>query len=126
MYDFVDDQILTMIACQDIKILDSALIRPGRLQHHFHLTYPSMADITAIFAVELNEMNPFLSPDVTPEILTKLYSNLKQKITPADIVGICRHAKLVALRQAVANFSSESDLPLLNMTHFSNALRSTT
>ena len=50
---YVESQVLVIVACASLDRLDAALIRPGRLALHYHLTYPCLDDLYEIAAAYL-------------------------------------------------------------------------
>lgn len=47
------DVVFVIAACSDISQLDEALLRPGRLQYHISLGYPTLSDIEDMLRVKL-------------------------------------------------------------------------
>jgi len=47
------DTLLVLAACQDMTLIDDALLRPGRLQYHIELGRPDLASVRDILRVKL-------------------------------------------------------------------------
>lgn len=102
-----------VVACSNrLEALDAALLRPGRLEEHVHLTTPSLSDIHDVLKL-CTEQVP-LNNDVD---LFEVASNLSNA-TGADVEGICREACYVALRRL-----QESDLVEIRKIDFDEAIR---
>ncbi len=85
-----------VIACTNrIQSIDSALLRPGRLQEHFHMENPDVSSLEEILKLRMGRIP--MGPDLD---LTKLASKLFDiKATGADVEGLCREATFVAMRR---------------------------
>jgi SpoVK/Ycf46/Vps4 family AAA+-type ATPase len=108
----VEEVVLVIVACERLEVLDPALIRSGRLQYHFHLDYPKNQDIEDIIGLQLEEMGSLIDPSISAtEICLSLIANENQrKYTCADIVGIGRRAKEMALREFIQKLYDEEKL----------------
>ncbi|CAJ1943164.1 unnamed protein product [Cylindrotheca closterium] len=104
-----------VIACTNrLQALDSALLRPGRLQEHFHLDLPNTEELLEILT--LRTKNIPLASDVTlADIARGLY---KHGGTGADVEGLCREACLIALQN-----SEFGDEVYIGMEHILHAMR---
>ncbi|KAL3943591.1 MAG: hypothetical protein SGBAC_002335 [Bacillariaceae sp.] len=104
-----------VIACTNrLQALDSALLRPGRLQEHFHLDLPNTEELLDILTLRTKTMP--LSNDVALlDIARGLYEHGG---TGADVEGLCREACLIALQQN----SELGDEVYIEMEHMSDAL----
>ena len=66
---------LVIIACASLDRLDAALIRPGRLALHYHLTYPCLKDLYDIAAVYLAALGGLIDggdEKLTPQMIVSL------------------------------------------------------
>ena len=93
-----------VIACTNrIRSIDSALLRPGRLQEHFHLGNPDISDLEEILRLRMSKM-----PVDQNLVLNKLASKLFDiKATGADVEGLCREATFVAMRRVELHEDSD-------------------
>ncbi len=85
-----------VIACTNrIQSIDSALIRPGRLQEHFHMDSPDVSSLEEILKLRMG-----IIPMALDVSLATLASQLFDiKATGADVEGLCREATFVAMRR---------------------------
>ena len=85
-----------VIACTNrIHSMDSALLRPGRLQEHFHMGNPDVSDLEEILRLRMKRI-PMDQNLVLAELAAKLFDI---KATGADVEGLCREATFVAMRR---------------------------
>ena len=66
---------LVIVACASLDRLDAALIRPGRLALHYHLTYPYLNDLYDIAAVYLTSLGGLIDggdKELTPQKIISL------------------------------------------------------
>lgn len=97
--------IIVLAACTDINVLDDALLRPGRLEHHIRLDLPNRADIKAILAGRLSKLT--CSDDVDADNLADiLISKLDLQVTGADVENVCRRALMSRIRERIILDSS--------------------
>ena len=106
-----------VVACTNrLEALDSALLRPGRLEEHFHLEAPSRDDLATMLDVRLNSMP--LDSDVNLEdIADSLFAN---QASGADVEGLCREVCLKALR--TKSTSADIDSVAIKQAHFLSVL----
>jgi transitional endoplasmic reticulum ATPase len=102
-------------------LIDSALLRPGRLDRHIHVPVPDETARRAIFAVHTRDKP--LADDVDLDALARRTENY----VGADIEAVCREASMAATREFVRSVSTEEiDDSLGNvrvtMDHFEQAL----
>uniref|UniRef100_A0A1I7X732 AAA domain-containing protein n=1 Tax=Heterorhabditis bacteriophora TaxID=37862 RepID=A0A1I7X732_HETBA len=83
--------IKVIMATNRINSLDSALIRPGRIDRKIELPKPDEKTKYKIFQIHTSGMN--IGKDVTPEVLGK-----EKDISGAEIKAICTEAGMLALR----------------------------
>eukprot|EP00606_Chrysophyceae_sp_TOSAG23-5_P001268 GSChrysophyteH2.ASY1.ANO1.1200.1 assembled CDS len=57
--------LVVIIACSSLHSLDEALVRPGRMSHHFHMNWPTLADCGDILRIKLRGMPVDLVPTVS-------------------------------------------------------------
>jgi SpoVK/Ycf46/Vps4 family AAA+-type ATPase len=94
-----------VVACTNRRqSLDSALLRPGRLEEHVLLDVPTAIDIELILEQRLGRIQVDNSVS-----LSSLAKNLfAHRLASSDVVGICRESVLVAVKRA----SSSADVCL--------------
>jgi SpoVK/Ycf46/Vps4 family AAA+-type ATPase len=93
-----------VIACTNrIRSIDSALLRPGRLQEHFHLVNPSVSDLEEILRLRMSRI-PVDQNLVLLELASKLFDI---EATGADVEGLCREATFVAMRRVELHEDSD-------------------
>jgi transitional endoplasmic reticulum ATPase len=102
-------------------LIDSALLRPGRLDRHVHVPVPDGEARRAIFAVH-TEQKP-LADDVDLDVLAERTDGY----VGADIEAVCREASMAATREFINSVSpEETDTSVGNvrvtMDHFEQAL----
>ena len=101
--------ILILVACTDITVLDDALLRPGRLQHHIKLELPNRSDVENILIGKSQKLK--CSDDVCVKELTNiLVSDLDFLVTGADIENACNRALVHRIREYVLEDSQEHSL----------------
>jgi SpoVK/Ycf46/Vps4 family AAA+-type ATPase len=86
-----------VVACTNrFDALDSALLRPGRLQEHLHLGIPTSEDLVEI--LKLRTKNIPLANDIDLVfVANELYA---RHATGADVEGLCREVCLIAFRRS--------------------------
>jgi SpoVK/Ycf46/Vps4 family AAA+-type ATPase len=114
--------VLVLAACTDVNILDEALLRPGRLQHHIELNRPQLQDIIDIFNLQLNKM-PHDNDINSIEICSILMSS---NPTASDVNSLCKNALLIAIEESInsSNYSNNCSTIVRNVSsnHFIKAL----
>jgi SpoVK/Ycf46/Vps4 family AAA+-type ATPase len=123
----VSGDILVIVACLHAEKLDPALVRPGRLQHHFDLSafyFEDACDIVANLIRKLPE-GTMVAP--SPEAIVRIFEErLKSMLSPAKVVAFFQQAVLEAVKDVIADTesnasSSEStrDIrPRIDLKHF--------
>ena len=102
-------------------LIDSALLRPGRLDRHVHVPVPDEGARRAIFAVH-TERKP-LADDVDLDELARRTDGY----VGADIEAVCREASMAATREFINSVSPEDTGTSVGnvrvtMDHFEQAL----
>lgn len=87
------DDIKVIMATNKIEVLDSALIRPGRIDRKIEFGMPDAATKRRIFKIHTSRMS--LAEDVNIEELV----STKEDLSGADIKAICTEAGMRALRE---------------------------
>ena len=101
-----------VIACTNrIRSIDSALLRPGRLQEHFNIERPEVADYEEILRVCLCKI-PIDENFASNKLAAKL---IDVKATGADVEGLCRDATFMAMRRLD---SGKNDVIAVSETDF--------
>lgn len=106
-------RVLVAACTNRLQALDTALLRPGRLQEHFHLDIPSEQDLVEALTLYTHRMP--LHEDVKFENIAG--SLVKMDATGADVEGMCRDACFVALREM-----NDLDNIFITNNHFQVAL----
>ncbi|CAI4223763.1 unnamed protein product [Auanema sp. JU1783] len=75
--------------------LDSALLRPGRLDRSIHVGLPTPSTRVSILNMRMRKMK--LNDDVDIEMVVKK----TEGYSGAELVALCRHAALVAMREDI-------------------------
>lgn len=107
------DDIKVLMATNKIESLDSALIRPGRIDRKIEFGMPDVATKRRIFAIHTARMT--LDKNVNlEELITS-----KDDLSGADIKAICTEAGMTALRErrkfvAMADFVKSRDKVLFD------------
>lgn len=89
-------QLFVLACASDIKKLDAALVRPGRLDHILEIGLPQASDRRAI-------LEEFLAKVPTSDACGKLIDLLitdTAGMTGADLAGLCREATMLAVEDA--------------------------
>jgi transitional endoplasmic reticulum ATPase len=102
-------------------LIDSALLRPGRLDRHVHVPVPDEEARRAIF--EVHTRNKPLADDVDLDELARRTENY----VGADVEAVCREASMAASREFIHSVSPEEIGESLGnvritMDHFEQAL----
>jgi transitional endoplasmic reticulum ATPase len=104
-----------VLACTNrLKDLDTALLRPGRLEEHIELKHPSLEEISEILQSQLTNV-PLAKDLILDDFAEVLY---ELKATGADVEGVCRDACSLAIRSI-----GESDSVVLTPAALDGALR---
>ena len=128
---------IVIVACQRLHQVDKALLRPGRLHQVFHLHVPNREDLSSILSVELSKMTKVLDPTVTHrDILSLMWDtgamdgstgHNTNKLTGADVYGVCKRAKVLAMTDATTTLRLSPstclrESCLVQLHHFAVAL----
>jgi ATP-dependent 26S proteasome regulatory subunit len=90
-------QSVLVVACTNrLEDLDSALLRPGRLEEHIELKHPDPSDIRDILRVHLSRVP--VSPHVNLDSLAQYLA--EQNASGAEVEGLCHTACLRAAHRA--------------------------
>jgi SpoVK/Ycf46/Vps4 family AAA+-type ATPase len=117
----VEGGILVLAACTDINVLDDALLRPGRLQHHIELELPSLINIEAILQGRIDKLK--CGDDVSVKILAGILSGLGRNISGADVENVCRRALIARIREESCNNTCNHDKDInISISNFYEAL----
>jgi len=80
----VEESLVVIVACSHLTSLDDALVRPGRLSHHFHLGWPTVSDCAQILMKKLETM-PAVVADSTSAAQAEGVD--AEAVFPLDIVS---------------------------------------
>ena len=85
-----------VIACTNrMRSIDSALLRPGRLQEHFHMDNPDVSDLEEILRLRMGRIP--MAQNLSIEDLASAF--FESEATGADVEGLCREATFIAMRR---------------------------
>eukprot|EP00956_Cyclotella_meneghiniana_P005319 scaffold6698_cov72-Cyclotella_meneghiniana.AAC.4 len=87
--------VLVVAATNRLDSIDSALLRPGRLEEHVLLSYPDSSSILEIFKMRTAKMPLHDSVDLVQ--WSEILSNASASC--AEVEGLCRDACLIAMRR---------------------------
>ncbi|KAL7545148.1 hypothetical protein ACHAWF_008503 [Thalassiosira exigua] len=90
-----EQDVLVVAAMNRLDSVDSALLRPGRLEEHILLPYPRLPCIRDILRIQTSKMPLDSSVDFA-ELSGMLAAS---QASCADIEGMCRDACLIAMRR---------------------------
>ena len=88
--------ILVVAATNRLDAIDAALLRPGRLEEHVLLSYPTPESIQEILKLQTSKM-PL---DDTLDFEEMSYTLSAATCSCAEVEGICRDACLIAMRRS--------------------------
>ena len=81
-----------------LKAVDSALLRPGRIEEHVCISKPNVDDTLDIMLMHTRQMN--LHDNVNlKDIVSYIHCGYEKGISCADIEGVCREACFSAMRR---------------------------
>lgn len=103
-------QVLFLAATNRPADLDSALLRPGRLDRLVYVPPPDTAARESILKAIMKKMA--MGPDVDAAQL----AGLTARFTGADLQNLCREAGLAALTESF-------DIPYISRRHFDDAFK---
>jgi len=107
-------EVLIISATNRLDAVDSALLRPGRLQEHVQIPYPSVNDCLDILKFYTQKMP--LEKSLSLDELAQKFCEFEA--SGADIQRICRDSCLNAMREADSNKEEIS----VSRTHFASAI----
>eukprot|EP00957_Ditylum_brightwellii_P147623 11242261-Ditylum_brightwellii.AAC.2 len=94
--------ILVVAATNRLDAIDAALLRPGRLEEHVLLSYPTPESIKEILQLQTSKM-PL---DETLDFEEMSHTLSAATCSCAEVEGICRDACLIAMRRSLNEGSS--------------------
>jgi len=109
--------ILVVAATNRLDAIDAALLRPGRLEEHVLLSYPTPESINEILLLQTSKMP--LDDSVLVEELS--HTLAAATCSCAEVEGICRDACLIAMRRSSTEGSS-NDYLSVTRSDFDEAL----
>lgn len=104
-------------------LIDSALVRPGRLDRHIHVPVPDKQARLSVLEVHTKDIN--LADDVDLE----LFADKTKGFVGADIEALCREAILEATRELVRDKKqkgSDKTVKTVTKSHFNKAFNEVT
>jgi SpoVK/Ycf46/Vps4 family AAA+-type ATPase len=106
------DTLLVLAACQDVSLIDEALLRPGRLHYHVALGLPDRTSVYDILRVKLRHVQLAASMDPASahhgaaghKVLLDHFADelMRHAPTPADVDSLCHRAVLLAIKDSAA------------------------
>jgi transitional endoplasmic reticulum ATPase len=108
-------EVIVLGATNRLDLIDSSILRPGRLSTHILVPLPDDADRAAILRIQLR--NAPLAPDTTPDQVVEHLVPRTAGYSGADLRLACDEAKLLAMQAE----SSDGEVAL-TLTHFAEAL----
>lgn len=109
--------VLVIVACSDVNNLDAAIVRPGRLQHHFVLKELKDADMNDIIDIQIQSFPERRCEDISATEVVSIirersnqYSSQLSRDThlpPVAIVTICSNALLLAVKETISAGDSQ-------------------
>ena len=96
MIDFICYLLTHDTATNRLDAIDAALLRPGRLEEHVLLSYPTAESIKEILQLQTSKMP--LDDAIDFEELSATLS--AATCSCAEVEGICRDACLIAMRRS--------------------------
>ena len=100
-----------IIGCTNRKdILDSAIIRPGRLERHIHIPVPDKMARKEILKIHVKRMN--LDSFNSHQIISRM-----DNFTGADIRAVCTEAGYCAIRNSRTNVTTKDFLQAIEKRH---------
>ncbi|XP_018571520.1 nuclear valosin-containing protein-like isoform X2 [Anoplophora glabripennis] len=104
-------------------IIDSAVLRPGRLDKILYVGLPTPGDrVDILRAITKNGTTPIMAPDVNLEEIAKFEQC--QGYTGADLAALVREASITALKDFMIHNIINTDVPVVvTMEHFKEAIK---
>lgn len=109
--------ILVVAATNRLDAIDAALLRPGRLEEHVLLSYPTPETIKEILQLQTSKMP--LDGAIDFEEMSHTFSDAT--CSCAEVEGICRDACLIAMRRSSKEVSSSVSNMYVTRTDFEEA-----
>lgn len=117
------NNILIIAATNRIDVIDQALLRPGRFGLSLYIGLPDKKAREDIFQIHLSKNIEYLS--LSTDVSMKWLAENSDNYSGAEIKGICKKAREIALAEAAPDLSNLNniDVKLLNleMKHFEMA-----
>lgn len=113
------EDVVVIAATNRPDLIDSALVRPGRLDRHVHVSVPDEDARREIFAVHTQDKP--LADDISLDALAARTDGY----VGADIEAVCREASTVAVREFVRRSNEDDTISVtdidLTLAHFERA-----
>src|SRR5690554_4449655 len=108
---------LATIATNRPEVIDSAILRPGRLDQVINIPVPDQKTRKAILEGYITKMPIIITTDEIQALAesTKGYSG-------ADLENLCREAALICLRQDITNTEASHSIAYSDKATVANAL----
>ncbi len=98
-------------------LIDPALLRPGRLDKHFYIGFPTKSDIISILKIWTKKIH--LSNDI--EFNDEIFLSHCEMYTGADIKALIYNAQLAAFDE----YHQTKQSIIIQKHHFQNAIKQT-
>ena len=115
-----EDGIVVLAACNNLDILDEALLRPGRLQYHVRLDPPARNDVCAMLRIYTRPVR--CAADVSIDALADLLAARGTQVTGAHVQSLCRRAVVMRIRDEARRRPCSDAQPSIGMHNFVEAL----
>lgn len=95
-------------------IIDSALLRPGRLEKHIYISTPDAEERKQILRLHMEDLNTHEDVDIE-EISEKT-----ENFVGADLESLCREAAMIATEELIQSDTDQQEKPI-RQKHFNKA-----
>lgn len=97
-----------LLACTNrLELIDPALLRPGRIDHHVHMPLPDQADREAILRIHTEKFG--LDPQVVIDVARATHGR-----TCAELQSIAREAAIITIRKHGVRVTREDFLAAMH------------
>lgn len=92
----------TPLQRQNVRFgLDPAILRPGRLESHYHIGSPGLDERKEIFRIHLDKVSEGESVELADGIDVDRLAKMTENLSGADVEGVCWEAKHIARNSAI-------------------------
>lgn len=118
----ISDGVLVLAATNRPSALDTALLRPGRFDRVIYVPQPDEEARAQILSAQSKYWGEY-GLDGSIDILRLAKDDISGSMTGAEIVGACREAAMMAIREMLD--SGRNEIPAVSQRHLITALRAT-